>query len=477
MAQSLDLDDIQGLILHGYGELDDAYFVMLSIDDVAAAKRWLAEMAGEVRNSISRPYDPLCNVAFTIQGLRRLGVSDDAIGLFAREFQEGMSTPHRRRALGDHGDSAPERWRWGRPDENDSHVLLMLYANGETALQQLYDAHAPRFIAGGLREVHRLRSLTLEGRKEHFGFRDGIGQPIVEGIDKPGPDSNRVKAGEFILGYPNEYGQYSDRPLVPADGPGSLLPKAEDNPDLRDLGRNGTYMVFRQMAQDVHAFWSYLDGATRKPDDTSDPSAMIELASKMVGRWPSGAPLANSPSSDDPALQDDDNFLYHEADPDGYATPSASHIRRTNPRDMLGPDPGSKKSIAIGNRHRILRRGRAYGTPLAASMDPVDMLAAGDDGEERGLQFICFNTNIGRQFEFLYQTWVNNPRFAGTYNEPDPVIGDMDPQDDGGQGEFRVPQRPVRDRYTGLSRPVTIKGGAFFFFPGIRAVRYLSALP
>jgi Dyp-type peroxidase family len=286
-----------------------------------------------------------------------------------------------------------------------------------------------------------------------------------------------VKAGEFILGYANEYNQYSERPLIRDDGPAKVLPKAEDNSMLRDLGRNGTYMVFRQMHQDVHGFWSALDQLSKAPDGSSDPAAMVELASKMVGRWPSGAPLANSPDKDAPELQDDDNFMYHKRDPHGTTTPFASHIRRSNPRDMLGPDPGSEKSIAIGNRHRIVRRGRAYGPPLVESMDPAQMLSRGDDGQDRGLHFICFNTNIGRQFEFLYQTWVNNKRFAGMYDEADPVIGDADPTDSGESTDFRVPGHPVRQRYSGLKRPVKIKGGAFFFMPGIRAIRYLAALP
>ena len=189
------------------------------------------------------------------------------------------------------------------------------------------------------------------------------------------------------------------------------------------------------------------------------------------------APLANAPEEDNPALLNDDNFLYHEADEDGRATPFGSHIRRTNPRDMLGPNPGSDRSVEVGNRHRIVRRGRAYGPPIAESMDPVEILQKGDDGQDRGLHFICFNTNIGRQFDFLYQTWANNKRFAGLYNDPDPVIGDADPKDQGETADFKVPGHPLRMRYTGLRRPVSIKGGAYFFMPGIKAIRYLAALP
>ncbi len=472
--EQLDLEDIQGIILHGYGDLDQACFVLLAIDDVGAAKEWLGELAGQVRNSEARPHDSVVNVAFTLQGLRKLGIGDDVIGQFAREFREGMHTPQRRSAFGDHGDSAPEGWEWGAPGQQEAHVLLMLYALDDARLRDDYDAHAQRFTSKGMVEVRRLDALTLQGRKEHFGFRDGIAQPLIEGLNKLGA-AIRVKAGEFVLGYVNEYGQYTESPLVPNDGPAAVLPNARDDSRLRDLGRNGSYMVFRQMAQNVHGFWSLLDQATKNEDGSSNPQAMVALAAKMVGRWPSGAPLVNSPDEDSPALQDDDHFLYHQADPDGYRAPFGSHIRRTNPRDMLGPDPGSEKSIAVGSRHRILRRGRAYGPPIAESMDPVEILSKGDDGQDRGLHFVCFNTNIGRQFDFVNQTWVNNKRFAGLYDDADPVIGDHDPGDTGATSSFKVPASPVRERTTGIPRLVQIKGGAYFFMPGINAVHYLAA--
>src|SRR5207344_1523115 len=105
-----------------------------------------------------------------------------------------------------------------------------------------------------------------------------------EGLSKSGPAATTVRFGEFVLGYPNEHGKLTD----PA-----LLERAPE------LSRNGSYLVFRQLSQDVRGFWQFVDRATRRPDGTSDPDRRVRLAAKMVGRWPSGAPLVLAPERDD----------------------------------------------------------------------------------------------------------------------------------------------------------------------------------
>jgi Dyp-type peroxidase family len=474
-----ELEDIQGIIVRGYGSLKGAYFVMLHIQDAAATRRWLGELA--VRSGASRPTesDTCVNIAFTYPGLEKLGLDREALVTFSGEFREGMTgTEHRQRILGDLEESAPERWRWGGPRTAGVDLLLMLYA-AEDRIEALYRWHADRFPGAGLEVIEPLSTIYLPGRKEHFGFRDGIAQPLIEGWDDRGPPGNTVAAGEFILGYANAYGQYTQRPLLSsARDRRGLLPEASNGSGQRDFGRNGSYLVFRQLQQDVVAFWSTLDDKARAPDGGQDPAARLTLAAKMVGRWPSGAPLVKTPRQDDPTMADYDHFLYYGADdPHGFKCPVGSHIRRTNPRDALDPNPGSQESIEVGKRHRIIRRGRAYGPPVAPSMDPADILKAGDDSRERGLHFICFNTHIGRQFELIQHTWVNNPKFDGLYNDDDPLIGDRgaDGKDEG--GTFTVQATPVRKRVRGLPRFVHVRGGAYFFMPGIRAVRFLAAVP
>jgi deferrochelatase/peroxidase EfeB len=128
----------------------------------------------------------------------------------------------------------------------------------------------------------------------------------------------------------------------------------------------------------------------------------------------------------------------------------------------MGPD--AETALQSANRHRILRRGRSYGESLK------DLL--NDDGKQRGLHFICLNSDIERQFEFVQQTWVNNPVFGGLYNEVDPLIGNLAKGDE----IFTVQAQVLRTRVHNLSRFVIVKGGAYFFLPSIRALTYLASL-
>jgi Dyp-type peroxidase family len=459
----LDLHDVQGLFARGFGNLRAAAFLLLGIEDAEGARRWLGRVNAEITSAQARPGNRALNIAFTSHGLERLGLDRDALRQFSNEFVTGMTTPHRTRILGDLDENAPARWEWGGPGGPSIDAVLLLYALDDGVLAPLEVEQTRALADGGIGLVRRLGTADLDGF-EPFGFRDGISQPFVERLSKTGPPENTIRAGEFLLGYTNEYGLYTDRPLLdPAADSAGVLPRDAAGSGRADLGRNGSYLVFRQLRQDVAAFWRFVDAATRKPDGSSDRSARLRLAAKMVGRWPSGAPLTLVPVADDPALAQANDFAYHEVDRRGTRCPIGSHIRRSNPRDSLDPRPGSADSFAINRRHRLLRRGREYGPPL-----PIDEALAGDDDADRGLHFICLNANIARQFEFVHHTWLNNPKFDGLYDDADPLFA---------AGAFTVPTEGVRERVTDVPRFVSTKGGAYFFLPGLAALRYLAGEP
>lgn len=441
-APPLDLPDVQGIVTFGYRDLPAARLVLLRAADTGQARAWLASIAGQVTNATANPTGSAVNVALTVSGLTRLGLPAATLAAFSDEFRGGMTDAHRQRMLGDVGDSAPERWAWGGPGAPDVDVVLLLYASDASALSALSDRQAAAYRELGLGEVWSQDTVDL-GRQEHFGFHDGISQPLIEGLPKVGRPDDTVKAGEFLLGYPNEYGRYTDQPLLDAAG---------------DLARNGTYLVLRQLAQDVQGFWAYCEQSTRRPDGGADETARAWLAAKMVGRWPSGAPLALAPAADDPSLADENDFRYVAGDADGLRCPIGAHVRRANPRDALDPRPGTDASVAVGKRHRVIRRGRSYGAP--------------DGPGERGLVFMCVCANISRQFEFIQSSWVDNPKFAGLYDDADPLLGDH--QRSG--ATFTVPALPVRRRFGDLPRFVTVRGGAYAFLPGLRGLRYLASL-
>jgi Dyp-type peroxidase family len=396
--------------------------------------------ASNVVASATHPTSPAADAwvsaSLSFQGLKALGVPEDSLDSFAWEFQQGMAA--RAKALDDTGESSPGNWETplGTPDV---HVVLTALAPDEQRLEPVLErARRAYHELPGITAIWRQDCYALPTEREHFGFRDGISHPAVEGSGIPAtnPGEPPLKAGEFILGYRDEMGGFPPMP----------------RPDV--LGRNGTYIVFRKLHQRVAAFRQYLKANSSSPEEED------VLAAKMMGRWRSGAPLALCPLHDDPDLGADqrrnNDFLYAEDDAIGYKTPAGSHIRRTNPRDAAVP--------GLVRLHRMIRRGTAYGPPL-----PEGVLE--DDGADRGLMFAFVGAHLGRQFEFVQSEWINSGTFITAGDAKDPISGSND-----GTGGFTVPLRPVRKRLQGLPRFVVVRGGEYCFMPGLRALRWLADL-
>lgn len=468
---TLEIAEIQGIILRGYGNLPEARFTLLKIVDSARAKEWLRGLTTRVAFGIHQEANPLCNIAFTFDGLRALGINEKNLATFSPEFREGMVTPHRQRVLGDFDKSDPVNWKWGGPKNDAVHILLALYAGDKAELETVYAEH--KKLMQGVRVIENLDSITLAGRKEHFGFRDGIAQPFMEGDPGNIGDAGCLAAGEFILGYANQYGLLPDSPEI--QDPQGELNALTEVPSGRDFGLNGSYLVFRQLTQDVKAFWEFLASVTAKSDGSFDAAAAVLLASKMVGRWPSGAPLVKFPEADPGGLSDDDDFGYRDTDFSGQSCPFGSHVRRTNPRDSL-QDSSAKQSLKLASHRRIIRRGRVFGEPLVPSMDPIQMIDAKPAANEMGLNFLCFNANIVNQYEFVQHNWANEPKFEKLYDDPDPLIGVNSICPAGVQQNFTIQDSPANRRVTNLKRFVDVRGGAYFFMPSAQALHYLSTL-
>jgi Dyp-type peroxidase family len=459
----LERHDIQGMLLSAYGHLPWSANVLLRIGDAPRTRAWLGSLAGTITTATGRQDERGTNVAISYPGLVKIGL-DAPDGAFPLAFIDGMASERRANILGDTGSSAPERWLWGT-GPNAVDVLLMLFAHEHAALDASFANHRAAFESAGLQEIVTLFGQRHPDGKEHFGFSDGVAQPSIRGEHCSEParrrtnSANDVAAGEFILGYSNEYGLPSETPKIDAAAdPKAVLSAAAEG--KRDFGRNGSYLVLRQLEQDVAKFWRFLDASVRGPDG-SDTRARERLAAKLVGRWPSGAPLVKAPDVDDARFANENDFGF-ASDRDGLRCPIGSHIRRANPRDGFAQEP-RQQSVRRSNRHRILRRGRSYGRRLE------NVLV--DDGEPRGLHFICLNSDIERQFEFVHQTWLNNVTFGGLTNEVDPLVG---AQCDGAW--MTIQRKPLRERVKGIERYVTTKGGAYFLLPGLRALRYLATL-
>jgi len=492
----VDYDDIQGLARFAFGKMDGACFYLVRIKDVGAARSWIANAHITTARTLIPPPETALQVAFTVDGLKELRVPDDVIAGFAPEFLAGMGEESRSRRLGDVGENAPTKWRWGW-DDRAPHLVIMMYGKKDALPQCEAEFKGPSWDLA-FEVLERLGTDDL-GDVEPFGFVDGISQPTVDWEGKrtiKGDQlvySNVVSLGEFLLGYSNEYNEYTDRPLLDWDSKGAtgLLP-ALDQPQKKDLGRNGTYLVMRQLVQDVRGFWQFADKAGDSAQERK------RLAEKMIGRALDGKPLVPlqhqpidgvGPEEKDRAY----NQFTFESDPVGERCPLGAHARRANPRNADFPNPVKgpishlAQTLGFGRKglrddlmsptrfHRLLRRGREYGPGLT---EQEALQPPPPDESERGLHFICINANIARQFEFVQGAWLMSTKFDGMSEESDPMMGNRDPV--AGcplPNTFSIPRESgLRKRCSGLPQFVTVRGGAYFFLPSLRALRYFASV-
>jgi Dyp-type peroxidase family len=486
--------DIQGFITSGYGHLSHAAYLFVQINDGVGGRRWLGRLVPSVTSA--RPWPTgadgakvkpsvSLNIAFSAEGLAAFGLPAQVLCTFPPEFQEGIAQEERSRILGDTEESDPAVWELGGSKTPPIHAILLIHAVSAAELEAACRAQRALLeeTSGAVAELpgSMQKGQRPEADCEPFGFHDGVAQPSIAGISGDG-----VPTGEFILGYQNHYQIVPPTPTVPAsvDPDGLLQPLANPyhaSEGLRDLGINGTYVVYRKLQQDVSGFWQFMKREAVRATGAEDTGYMVWLAARMVGRWPSGAPLVLARDADDPRAAERDDFLY-SVDPDGLACPFGAHIRRANPRDAIKPYP-TAESLSMSEAHRLLRRARAFGAALFDAQvlrDPTaaagrkTLLELHDDGEARGIHFFCVNASIKSQFEFVQQTWCNNPRFGGLNDGKDPIIGDNG-RPDQPSSYLTIPRRPLRARTAALPRFVTVRAGAYLFMPSVTALRFLAA--
>jgi Dyp-type peroxidase family len=425
-------------------------------------------------------------VSMTAKGLEKMGLSgvcaDDGranempsgcAASFPPAFAFGMADKSRGRALGDTHENAPDKWIWGGESTPiDAAVLIYTKAaNGsESPIDLALRKERERLQRYGLKVLKEVTFSRLPESgpiREPFGFVDGLSQPVIKGTGKSAKGAHHlhlVEPGEFILGYKDNRKRYPPTPHVPVSldrkrSLPNLAPEltglARKSNDWRDLGRNGSFLVIRQLEQHVDKF----NASLKKFSD--DERQQEWLAAKFVGRWKNGAPLVRYPYAPPDQYEHTDtenDFLFGQDDPQGLACPFGAHIRRANPRD--GAEAASDVQIGITNRHRIMRRGRVY--------------VAGDDPKAKGegLLFMCLNADIERQFEYVQQTWISSNNFNGL-DETDPVTSTTARD---GSGCFTIPMASGPLRVEGLSSFVTVRGGGYFFLPSKSALRFLSYL-
>ncbi len=523
MTTKVDLDDIQGNVVKAYGRygLIVARYVFFHVDMPVAGRQFVGGLAPLVTTGVPWPNASVIprvavNIAFTYEGLRHLDIPEATLHGFPEAFSMGMKA--RREIVGDTGPSHYHHWDpiWDNRHEDKQHVHIIVTIDGkaEADLESAYQ-QIQRILAanpgvsqlvghrgpGGVSLPYQPASVLMPkkdelgqpGGKEHFGYSDGISMTYFEGCGedpslvigggKPtGQDSRTIAgwaplaAGEFLLGHPDEACEYPE-------GPGPPL-----------FSRNGTFMAYRKLHQNVACFFSYLEAEGNK-----FPEGKEALAAKFAGRWRNGAPLASFPteasaneyigelaqlqakvSANTASAQEQTRFAElsmqlvafdYGDDKTGARCPFGAHTRRTNPRSAL--EFGTKSAFAVpgalSNRRRILRRGLPYGLREDVPTDTGD----------HGVIMLIMNADLSRQFEFVQQQWINYGNDFALANDPDPLLGNHGTNESrrgGGrmtiEGDADTNKPPYFCNF--IPTLVETRGGDYFFVPSMTCLRMIA---
>jgi Dyp-type peroxidase family len=540
--RGLDLADIQGNIIRPYGRFGfpfirhmffnignakaGRYFIGQVRKAVTTSERWAEVDSDETGQLPPRPLVAV-NIGLSFLGLLALELPTRTLGLLPHEFIDGMAK--RCSILGDIGRSAPGKWDpiWVAAQSEDSkkkqiHLWISLTAqakNDGTPVDALetrtswlrtiaQNSNGVTLLSGhkgpnpDYQDSAALMAEVAPGKKvptakEHFGYTDGVGDPVFAGQYEPDREKSDVigsgkipvnsdkwvalATGEFILGHFNEAQE-----LPPNAPPWSFM-------------RSGTFMAYRKLHQNIASFQAY---ATQQASfyrqvagAESDEAAKETVLAKMVGRWSNGLPLMTVPTFQEfkqrtaefahiPAIQlkksferteqeqkelaDYERFLVdfrYGDDTAGIRCPVTAHIRRANPRDALDPEKAVKGAVldtSLSNRRRILRRGLPYG------------IKSNDDNNEHGVAFMAMCASLFNQFEFIQQQWIHYGSTFGAGNDTDPIVGTRR----GKNPKFVIPSDPngPTPPFICASMPpfVETRGGEYFFIPSLTALRQIA---
>ena len=335
-------EEVQGDIITSIEGMNHGCLLLMQISDASEVRRFL--QSEKFLSQLTRQsMDPksiriATNIAFTFQGLSTLGLPGEMLETFPKEFREGMEA--RGAMLGDVRVNHVDNWvlpRWHPNDRRHPEFATVRLSTVDLIIKlQICSEQNDDHLPGDL-EKERDRLAATDGLellaveplwrnqvciggenfvREHFGFVDGLSQPVVE--DTPANPtqtttstkySDEVPRGEILLGYNNAQG---------------------DAPETNEFLINGTFEVIRKLKQNVGALNEFLSQAAaglsgRKKDTTIDL-----WRSKMMGRDLDGVPATNK------SLVHSSNTFDFANDPEGKGCPLQSHVFDECPRRRAG---------------------------------------------------------------------------------------------------------------------------------------------
>lgn len=540
MTSILNLDDIQGNIPRAYGRYSFPFarYFFLHIHEEKAGRDFVNRARRKITTAArwtpeTKPKVTL-NMAFTYPGLAKLGLPTRTLQGMPESYVDGMKA--RAFILGDRDNTVTQEedgawcrhwdpiWQQNRQGDGEKDVHIWMSMNAQLA-ESGTDTPVPELEAQtewlqGLCEAldHKVSILATNGKsgdqpfqaasavfddlngvkvptpKEHFGFTDGIGDPVFEGQFRPEEERIAVigrgkrmsrkegwqplATGEFLLGHPDE-----SQEIPPAAMPPNLM-------------LNGSFMVYRKLHENVATFDAVIAEEARafaSQMAVSEDEAVETLKAKMVGRWSDGVPLSKVPTfaawmafREDKGFNDPDPLKALQAmraylgsaevsdfgfadDMEGIKCPNGAHLRRVNTRDYLDPlnEAGAENPDAttqLNKRRRVLRRGLPYGP---SNLDERS------DATEQGVAMMIIGASIFRQFEFVQQQWIQYGLDFHQGNNTCPIIGNHHRHK-----RLTIPVDPKSGKppyvMSKLKTFVETRGGDYFFVPSMTALQLIA---
>ena len=471
------LKNLQGNILKGHGRDYSVHIFLKFKTDIDAVKKWIESFAKKYVISAEQqlrdtenykkngtPGGLFGNFFLSAKGYETLGFTKDKIqSAFVEEdvflgekvdvkFIKGMAA-----AQGELKDPPVQTWEQGYRYQQptiDAVILLahedeaLLYREATTIMQ---DKKFPATILA-VEYGSALKNNNGEGI-EHFGYVDGRSQPLFLNSD--------VEAEK------NKDGIDKWEPSAPLE-----LALVKD-PFAQEEDCCGSYVVFRKLEQNVRGF-------KQREEEIAEALGLrgkdAERAGAMaVGRFEDGTPvvLQAHDGLDSPVPN---NFTYGD-DSQGIKCPFHAHIRKMNPRgdipSFFGKTEEEKRQLQeVELSHRIVRRGIPFGKREVEPKDnpAIEQLPTGGVG----LLFMCFQSNIARQFGFMQKSWANNVNFVQPATGLDPVIGQKAASEPPVAQQWPLYWGQQGKKAIDFGGFVTMKGGEFFFAPSIPFLRHLK---
>lgn len=417
------LADVQGNILKSHGRDHSVLlFVRWRPGHLDAARAWIAAFASTWVTSAARQFveahhyratgepGPVFGaIAFSRHGYEALGFAGVQLPADV-PFRMGMHHDELGALLGD-----PPVSSWEEGYRQPCDALISLADDDRDRLWRTVDDLSGDLLACA-EILQRENGFVLRNASgqaiEHFGYVDGISQPLFASHDIA---RQRASGDRFA--------RWDSR------APLNLVLRRD--PNGRTADSYGSYLVVRKLEQNVRAF-----NADVRQLAARDGTTPEQAGARLVGRFQDGTPLSEA---DAPRGLVGNDFDF-SADVDGRRCPFAAHVRKTNPRG----DTVRETSVSSEEEraHRLVRRAVSYGSDRA------------DDEPETGsgLLFVCFQADIENQFQFMQSRWANPVHFVRPGIGTDPLIGQA-----GGHPPW-----------------VRLQGGAYLFAPSLSFLRSLA---